>query len=136
MGSLASSQTHIAYELIDENDPKVVVIAFLGRDLAGPGQAQALRGQLESLIRPDLPRNYVIDFAKVQSLGSTAFGAIVAFVRRVGRVRVCNMQPTLRLGASLIGLDDWAEFAVSRKAAIGAARRSGENTGASPDFVS
>ncbi len=65
----------------------------------------------------------MIDFANVRSLGSTAFGEIADFVRRVGRVRVCNLDYTLRLGASLIGLDAWVEFAESRQAAIRAARR-------------
>jgi hypothetical protein len=35
---------------------------------------------------------------------------------------VCNLDDTLRLGASLIGLDDCAEFSFNRRAAIEAAR--------------
>ena len=136
METLAVTQAHIAYELIDDNDPQVVVIEFLSRDLGGPIQAQALRHQIESLIRPDLPRNYVIDFAHVQALGSTAFGALVSFVRKVGIVRVCNMHHTLRLGASLIGLDNWVEFADSRQSAIRAARRSEIGATDYPDFIS
>ncbi len=136
MSTLAAVQAHIAYELIDDNDPKVVVIEFLSPEIASPLHALELGEQLHSLIRSELPRNYVIDFGNVRSLGSTAFGEIATFVRRVGRVRVCNLDETLRLGAALIGLEDWVEFADSRHAAIRAAKRGEEDTVDYPDLVS
>jgi anti-anti-sigma regulatory factor len=133
-------QAHIAYELIDDRDPEVVVVEFLSPEIASPLHGFELGEQLNSLIRPELPRNYVIDFANVRSFGSTAFGEVANFVRRVGRVRLCNLDHTLRLGAALIGLDDWVEFADSRSAAIRAAkqdaRRGEEDTVDYPEFVS
>jgi len=123
MSTAPLTQSHIAYETIGDHRPEVVVIEFLSHEIAGPVPAQELAEQLDSLIRPDLPRNYVIDFANVRSLGSTAFGEIAEFVRRVGRVRVCNLDRILRLGASLIGLEDRVEFADSRHHAIRAARQ-------------
>ncbi len=120
------TQSHIAYETIGNDRPEVVVIEFLSHDIAGPHQADELAEQLNSMIRSDLPRNFVIDFAGVQALGSTAFGEIANFARRAGRVRVCNLGHFLRLGASLIGLDDWVIFADSRQKAIRAARRDWE----------
>ena len=117
------TQSHIAYDAIGNDRPEVVVIEFLSHEIPGPHQAHELAEQLDSLIRPDLPRNYVIDFANVRGLGSTAFAEIADFVRRAGRVRVCNLDHILRLGASLIGLDDWVEYADSRQRAIRAAMR-------------
>jgi anti-anti-sigma regulatory factor len=140
MSTTAAVQAHIAYELIDDNSPKAVVIEFLSPEIASPLHALELGEQFHSLIRPELPRNYVIDFGKVRSLGSTAFGEIARFVRRVDRVRVCNLDETLRLGAALIGLDDWVEFADSRHAAIRAAirdaRQGEEDTVDYPELVS
>jgi anti-anti-sigma regulatory factor len=136
MSTTAAVQAHIAYELIDDNSPKAVVIEFLSPEIASPLHALELGEQLNSLIRPELPRNYVIDFGHVRSLGSTAFGEIARFVRRVDRVRVCNLDETLRLGAALIGLDDWVEFADSRHAAIRDARRGEEDTVDYPELVS
>jgi anti-anti-sigma regulatory factor len=123
MTTMTSTRAHIAYEMIGDYTPEVVVIEFLSDDIAGPNQAQELADQLDSLIRPELPRNFVIDFANVQALGSTAFAEIADFVRRVGRVRVCNLHKLLQLGAALIGLDMRVEFADSRRQAIRAARR-------------
>jgi anti-anti-sigma regulatory factor len=140
MSTIAAMQAHIAYELIDENAPEVVVVEFLSPEITSSVHALELGEQLNSLIRPDLPRNYVIDFANVRALGSTAFGEIANFVRRVGRVRVCQLTNNLQLGATLIGLDDWVEFADSRKAAIRDAvedaRRGEQETVDYPQLVS
>lgn len=123
MSTTTEACTHIACEFIGEDRPEVAVIEFLSPEICGPLRAGELGAQLDSLIRPDVPRNYVIDFSNVRSLGSTAFGEIANFVRRVGRVRVCHLDHMLRLGASLIGLDDWVIFADGRQQAIRAARR-------------
>jgi anti-sigma B factor antagonist len=123
MSTTIMTCAHIACEPIGGDRPELVVIEFLSAEICSPLQARELGAQLDSLIRPDLPRNFVIDFANVRSLGSTAFSEIADFVRRVGRVRVCHLDPILRLGASLIGLDDWVQFADSRQQAIRAARR-------------
>jgi len=122
MTLISTIQAHIAYELIDEASPEVVVITFLSPEIAGPLHSVELRQQLDSLIRPDFPRVFVIDFGNVRSLGSSAFGEIVSFARKVARTYVCNMRHNLRLGAALIGLEDCAEFAASRRAAISEAR--------------
>jgi len=135
MSTTATIQAHIVYELIDDNDPRVVVIEFQTHDFSSPVHAFELGEQLDSLIRPELPRTYVIDFGKVRSLGSTAFGEITRFVRRAGCVRICNLDETLRLGAALIGLEDWVEFADSRHAAIRDARRSEDDTIDLPDLA-
>jgi anti-anti-sigma regulatory factor len=123
MSITTTIQAHIAYELIDDTRPGVLVIEFLSQDIAGLLHAHELGDQLDSLIRPDLPGNYVIDFGNVRSLGSTAFGEIVTFAHKVRRLYVCGMDGNLRLGAALIGLDDCAEFAVNRRSAVNAARR-------------
>ena len=124
MSDTSTIHAHIAYELVDEAEPKVVVIEFLSRAIADPSHARELGDQLRSLIRPDLPRQYVIDFKAVRTLGSTSFGEIAAFVRNVrqvgGQVKVCGLDPMVQLGATLIGLDDQVEFAASRQAAVDA----------------
>jgi anti-anti-sigma regulatory factor len=140
MSTSTAIQTHIAFELIDDDHPEVVVIEFLSHDLAGPFLACELREQLRSLLRANFPHNYVLDFGNVRAMGSTVFGEIISFVRRAGQVRVCNIHDSLRLGASMIGLDDCVEFAPSRRAAIEAAlraaRRGEEETVDYPIFVS
>lgn len=79
MSDTSTIHAHIAYELVDGNEPSVVVIEFLSPTISDPGHARELGLQLRSLIGPDLPRQYVIDFKKVRSLGSTTFGEIASF---------------------------------------------------------
>jgi anti-anti-sigma regulatory factor len=79
--------------------------------------------QLHSLIHPQTPQYFIIDFANVRALGSTAFSEIVSFVHKARPVWVCNLDGTLRLGAALVGLDNWARFAATRRAAITEAER-------------
>src|SRR6516162_2812829 len=102
MSPNATMQAHIAYELIEDTDPKVVAIEFLNREFADPSHARQLGEQLDWFIQSDLPRNFVLDFKNVRSLGSTAFGEIANFIRKAGQVRICNLHETLQLGAALV----------------------------------
>ncbi len=123
MSPTTTLQAHIAYELVDDHNPDVLVIEFLSDEIAGPSQAHELREELDSLIRPELRHRFVIDFGNLQRLGSTAFGEIVSFAQKAGRLVVCNMRENLRVGAALSGLDLCADFAANRRVAIRAARR-------------
>jgi anti-anti-sigma factor len=122
MSESSARQAHISYELIDDAEPRVVVIEFLSHAIGTPAQAHELGEQLHSLIRPELPNQFVLDFRNVRNVGSTAFGAIVSFVRDVrksgGRIKVCGFNEIVKLGATLIGLDEMAEFADDRQSAI------------------
>jgi anti-anti-sigma regulatory factor len=124
MSATSTGQAHIAYELIDDANPELVVIEFLSHDVTSALHSRELGEQLESLIGTELPQHFVIDFANVRSLGSTAFGDIVSFARQVRHVSVCNLQDNLRLGASLIGLDQFVDLAANRRVAINLARKS------------
>jgi anti-anti-sigma factor len=111
---------HIAYELIEK--PPVVVVKFLTHAIADPAHAAELGNQLRSLIRPDFPKHFVLDFHKVKNLSSTAFGTLVSFALKVreegGQVKICNMDEFVRFGADIIGLGRQAEFAADRQSAI------------------
>ena len=140
MSTATNIQAHIAYELIEDTTHDVVVIEFVSHDILSPVHARELGEQLNSLLRPHSLQYFVIDFANARSLGSTAFGEIVSFVRKATPVWICNLDATLQLGASLIGLDDCAKFAANRRVAINeaikAARRDEEDTVDYPEWVS
>jgi anti-anti-sigma factor len=110
----------IAYQRIDE--PPAVVVEFLTHAIADPAHAAELGQQLDTLIRPDLPDRYVLDFHKVRSFSSTAFGALVGFVQKVrkagGQVVICNMDEFVRFGADLIRLGDSAPITADQKKAL------------------
>jgi anti-anti-sigma regulatory factor len=132
MSTATTIQPHIAYELIKDTNHDVMIVEFLSQDFASPIHARELGEQLHSLIQPHELQYFVIDFAGVRTLGSTAFGEIVHFVRRATPVWVCNLDKSLRLGASLSGLDACAHIAENRHLAISraekTARRDEEDT--------
>ena len=123
MSTTTASQAHIAYEVIDAANHQFVVIEFLSHDFSSPAHARELGQQLNSLIRSRPPQYFIIDCAGVRAFGSTAFSEIVSFVHRARPVWVCNLDGSLRLGASLIGLDNWVKYAANRRAAITEAER-------------
>ena len=139
MSTATTIDAHIAYELIEDTNYQVVVIEFLSHDITSPTHARELREQLHSLLRSQPPQYFVIDCAEVRSLGSTAFGEIANFVHKARPVWVCNLDNTLRLGAALVGLDNWARFAANRRSAIEEAERTArwdeENPVHSPDWM-
>jgi anti-anti-sigma factor len=118
------NQPHIAFDLNDERYPRVVIVEFLSRAFADPTQAAELGQQLCLLIRPDLPKQFVLDFEDVRSFSSTAFGALVSFIFKVrqahGQVTICNMDEFVRFGADVIRLGDYANFAEDQQMAINA----------------
>ncbi|MGO9470406.1 MAG: hypothetical protein ACLQIB_38875 [Isosphaeraceae bacterium] len=118
MSTATNTQAHIVYELVDCTNQNVAVIEFVTHDITSPVHARELGEQLDALFQRHSLRYFIIDFAHARSLGSTAFGEIVSFVREARRVWVCNLDNGLRLGASLVGLDDCARFASNRRMAI------------------
>jgi len=118
MSIATASQAHIAYESIEDTNHELVVIKFVNHDIVSPRDAREFGDELHSLIRPQAHQYFVIDFAGVRALGNSAFGEIVSFGHKTRPVWVCNLDHTLRLGASLIGVDNWVRFAANRRAAI------------------
>ena len=118
----ARANAHIAFELIDEAHPQLVIVEFLSHAIADPSHAAELSQQLASLIRPELPKQFVLDFQNVRLMSSTAFGAVASFILKVrqegGQVKICNMDEFVRFGADVIRLGDYAKFATSRNSAI------------------
>lgn len=117
-----ANHAHIAYTFEDDHNRMVVIVEFLSRAIADPSHAAELSQQLSTLIRPDLPLRYVLDFAGVRSLSSTAFGSLLSFILKVrhagGQVAMCNMDEFIRFGADLIRMGNFAQFASDRKSAV------------------
>jgi anti-anti-sigma factor len=118
MSSQASAL--IAYDRVEH--PRASVVEFLSHSIADPDHATELSRQLTSLVRPELPDRFVLDFHAVRSFSSTAFGALVGFVLKVrkagGIALICNMDEFVRFGADIIRLGDYAPIVGSRQEAL------------------
>jgi anti-anti-sigma factor len=120
--SPASSPPHIAFDFNDDLHPQMVIVEFLTHAFADPTHTAQLGQQLDSLIQPDLPHRFVLDFEDVRAFSSAAFGALVSFILNVrhagGQVAICNMDEFVRAGADAIHLGEYADFAADRQSGI------------------
>ena len=102
----------------------IVVVEILTKDLQGPTAARELGAELSLVSAQDWATRIVLNFHRINYLSSTGFAVLFKLVSRVtalgGRTAVCNMEPGLRLGAEIVGLDKVVSIYDSEAAAIAA----------------
>ena len=105
----------------------VAVVEIRTRDLHGPQLAQELGAELALVTAQDWARRLLVNFRRVAFLSSTGFAALFRLMRRAqaeGRqVKFCAMEPGVRLGAEIVGLDKVAEIHDDEGAALRAFAR-------------
>ena len=92
----------------------VAVVEILTKDIHGPQLARELGHELAVVTVQDWAKRVLVNFHRVGFLSSTGFAAIFKLVSRArveGReVKLCGMDPGVRLGAEIVGLDKVAEI--------------------------
>ena len=92
----------------------VAVVEIGTREIHGPQLAQELGHELATVTAQDWARRVLVNFHRVGFLSSTGFAAIFKVVSRAreeGReVKLCALDPGVRLGAEIVGLDKVAEI--------------------------
>lgn len=100
----------------------VAVVEVVTRDIQGPQLAQELGAELAIVAAQDWARRILVDFRRVAYLSSTGFAAIFKLVKQAvgdGReVRLSGMEPGIRLGAEIVGLDKVAAIYPDEAAAL------------------
>jgi anti-anti-sigma factor len=86
----------------------VAVVEIRTQDIHGPQLAQELGAELALVTAQDWARRLLVNFRRVGFLSSTGFAAIFKLVRRAqaeGReVKLCALEPGVRLGSEIAGL--------------------------------
>ena len=104
----------------------VAVVEVLTKELRFPAVAQEVGAELYLVAAQDWAKRILINLHRVKYLSSTGFGVLVNLVRKArveGRqVKFCNLDPELRIGAGIIGLDKLAEIHDTEHAALKAFR--------------
>ena len=102
----------------------VAVVEIRTKEIHGPQLAQELGHELATVTAQDWARRLLVNFRRVAFLSSTGFAALFRLVRRAkaeGRdVRFCDMEPGVRLGAEIVGLDKVAEIHQNERSALAA----------------
>src|SRR6516225_2302097 len=102
----------------------VAVVEIRTKEIHGPQLAQELGHELAAVTAQDWAKRVLVNFRRVAFLSSTGFAAIFKLVSRAraeGReVKLCAMDPGVRLGAEIVGLDKVAEIHVNERSALAA----------------
>ena len=105
----------------------VAVVEIRTKEIHGPQLAQELDHELATVMAQDWARRVLVNFRRVAFLSSTGFAAMFRLVSRAraeGReVKLCAMEPGVRLGAEIVGLDKVAEIHDDEGAALRAFAR-------------
>jgi anti-anti-sigma factor len=105
----------------------VAVVEIRTKDLHGPQLAQEMGRELAVVTAQDWAKRVLVNFHRVGFLSSTGFAEIFKLVSRArveGReVKLCAMNPGVRLGAEVVGLDKVAEIHDDEGAALRAFAR-------------
>jgi anti-anti-sigma factor len=103
-------------------DKDVAVVEITIKEMHGPQLAQELGQELALVAAQDWAKRLLIDFKKVAFLSSTGFAVLFKLVSQAkaeGReVKLCGMEPGVRLGAEIVGLDKVAEIHENESAAL------------------
>jgi anti-sigma B factor antagonist len=95
---------HVRAETVDE----AVVLTLLEPEIRTPIMAASVGRDLWTMAERVGPRGYVLNMARTRFVSSTAFAMLLNFAKKVraagGTLRICAMDPEVRIGADIIGL--------------------------------
>jgi anti-sigma B factor antagonist len=109
---------HIRMSMVKD----VAVVEIRTKEVHGTKPAQELGAELAIVTGQEWARRLLVNFRRVGFLSSTAFAALFKLVTRAkaeGReVKFCAMEPGVRLGAEIVGLDKIAEIHENESSAL------------------
>jgi anti-sigma B factor antagonist len=111
---------HIRVSMVKD----VAVVEIRTKEVHGYKPAQELASELALVTGQEWAGRLLVNFRKVSFLSSTGFAALFQLVSRAkadGRlVKFCEMDPGVRLGAEIIGLDKLVEIHKNESSALAA----------------
>jgi anti-sigma B factor antagonist len=111
---------HIRMSMVKD----VAVVEIRTKEVHGQKPAQELGAELALVTAQEWAKRLLVNFRRVGFLSSTGFAVLFKLVSRAkaeGReVKFCAMDPGVRLGAEIVGLDKIAEIHESEGAALAA----------------
>ena len=114
-----TSTPHFRWWKVDD----VAVVEILTRQISGPEMATELGEQLSSLLQSGQTR-LLLNFGRTQMMTSTAFGTLLMLWKQVvaahGQLRICSMDPYVRIGADIIRLGEYVPIHDDESSALAA----------------
>ncbi|MFI5455839.1 MAG: STAS domain-containing protein [Isosphaerales bacterium] len=109
---------HISLSMVKD----VALVEVLTKDLQGPKIAQELGAELSQVTAQEWAKRLLVDFRRTKFLSSTGFAVLFKLASRAAaegrQVKLCNMDPDVRIGADIVGLDKVVEIHESQDSAL------------------
>jgi anti-sigma B factor antagonist len=106
----ADNFQHIKANMVDD----VAVVEVLSNELRFPAQCQEVGTELYLVAGQDWAKKLLVNLGRTRYLCSTGFGVLVNLVKQASAlghaVKFCGLDPEVRIGADIIGLDRIAEI--------------------------
>ncbi len=100
----------------------VVVIEIISTDLQGPAAARELGAELSVISAQEWAKQLLLNFDRISYLSSTGFAVLFKLMSQYkakgGELKLCNLDPGIRLGAEIVGLDKLVEIYDSEALAL------------------
>jgi len=99
---------HIKTSMVDD----VAVVEVLSKELRFPPQAIELAKELTLVAGQEWAKKLLINMKHIKYLSSTGFAVLFSLVKQAkakgNKIRFCGLDPEVRIGADIIGLDKMA----------------------------
>jgi len=101
---------HITTSMVGE----VAVVEILAKELRFPTQALELGNELTLVAGQEWAKQLLVNMKHVKYVSSTGFAVLLKLVKqakdRGAKLKFCNLDPEVRIGADIIGMDKIASL--------------------------
>jgi anti-anti-sigma factor len=113
---------HVRAETVDD----VVVLSLLTPEIRTPIMAASVGKDLGALVDRIGAQRYVLNLKRTKYMSSTSFAMLLNFTKKVtglgGTLKLCEMDPEVRIGADIIGLGRFVPLVAEESVAIAMSR--------------
>jgi anti-sigma B factor antagonist len=113
---------HVRAETVDE----VIVLSLLAPEIRTPIMAASVGKDLGALVDRIGAQRYVLNLKQTRYMSSTAFAMLLNFTKKItamgGTLKLCEMDPEVRIGADIIGLGRFVPLVAEESVAIAMSR--------------
>jgi anti-anti-sigma factor len=109
---------HVRAETVDE----AIVLTLLAPEIRTPITAASVGRDLGAMVDRIGPQRYVLNLKRTKYLSSTSFAMLLNFAKKVtamgGTLRLCELDPEVRIGADIIGLGRFVPIVADEATAV------------------
>jgi anti-anti-sigma factor len=113
---------HFRAETVDD----VIVVSLLEPEIRTPIMAASVGKDLGALAERLGAQRYVLNLKRTKYMSSTTFAMLLNFAKKVtargGTLKLCEMDPEVRIGADIIGLGRFVPIVAEESVAIAMSR--------------